>query len=69
MEIAKAYTNTLEILNQCNYIFSDTTNARDALLSCINQPNQENPIDDNLCLNSSDVSNKIYTHFKSKNTV
>lgn len=52
MEIAKAYTNTLEILNQCNYIFSDTTNARDALLSCINQPNQENPIDDNFCLNS-----------------
>ena len=52
MEIARAYTNTLEILNQCNYIYSDQTNARDALLSCINQPKQVNPIDDNLCLNN-----------------
>jgi len=53
MDIGKSYTNTLEILNKCNYIDPEKSNASDYLLSCINQPNEINPIFDNYCINMS----------------
>jgi len=53
MDIGKRYTNSLEILNQCNYIDPDKSNARDFILSCINQPHEINPMFDNNCINMS----------------
>lgn len=53
MELSKGYTNTLEILNECNYIDPEKSNSSDFILSCINQPNQKNPIFDNYCINMS----------------
>ena len=53
MEIGRDYTNTLEILNECNYIDPEKSNSSDFILSCINQPNQKNPIVDNYCINMS----------------
>ena len=52
MEIAKQYTNTLEILNKCEYIYPDISNAKDALLSCSGKSDKKNPIEERYCLNS-----------------
>ena len=50
---SRGYTNTLEILNKCNYIDPEKSNASDFILSCINQPSEINPIFDNHCINMS----------------
>jgi hypothetical protein len=50
---SNGYTNALEILNKCNYIDPEKSNASDFILSCINQPNEINPIFDNNCINMS----------------
>jgi len=60
MDIGREYTNTLEILNKCNYIDPEKSNASDFILSCINQPSEINPIFDNNCINMSiQVDNDI----------
>ena len=53
MDSGRGYTNTLEILNKCNYIDPEKSNASDFILSCINQPNEVNPLFDNNCINMS----------------
>lgn len=47
------YTNTLQIANDCNYLNLDDLNSSDYILSCINRPQEENPLHYNSCLNMS----------------
>ena len=51
-EIAKEYSNTLEILNKCDYLDPEQSNAKDALLSCSGKRDHKNPIEERYCLNS-----------------
>jgi len=46
-------TDILEILNQCNILNPEESNSEDFILSCINQPNKKNPIQDDYCINMS----------------
>lgn len=50
--IAKEYSTTLEILNKCDYLDPESSNAKDALLSCSGKNDHKNPMEERYCLNS-----------------
>lgn len=61
------YTNTLQLDHECNYLDPEKTSSNNFIVSCINKPKVENPLNYDKCLNtgvdiiegfSSDISSK-----------
>lgn len=47
------YTNTLQLDNDCNYLDPEKSPSKDFILSCINKPSINNPLNYEKCLNIS----------------